>query len=128
MRGTASAPAVSPVYLDFSRRTAPRRVEAIRRSTGTCSRCMRRSAAEDPSGSMRIYPGRALHHCGLWVDYTRVHLPGLFVLGEATSPTTERSAGASALMQGLAEDSSSCPTRSEHTFAGRGLHASRLVD
>lgn len=78
------------VYLDFAEAISRLGRPAVEAKYGNLFDMYARITGEDPYVTpMRIYP--AVHYTmgGLWVDYDlQSSIPGLFVVGGRTSPTT----------------------------------------
>ena len=110
------------VFLDFSSAIKRLGKDVVEARYGNLFQMYEKITNDNPYETpMMIYP--AIHYTmgGIWVDYELMtSIPGLFAIGEANfSDHGANRLGASALMQGLADGYSYCPTRSRTIWLTR---------
>src|SRR5881296_4759222 len=112
--GRGIGPGARSVYLDLADAVQRLGADALRERYGNLFEMYEHLTGDDPLRvAMRIAPAAHYTMGGLWVDYDLMStIPGLFVIGEANfSDQGANRLGASALMQGLADGTSSCRPR-----------------
>jgi len=116
--GQGIGPSGRGVYLDFADSIERLGRKTIEERYANLFEMYHDITGEDPYRQpMRIYPAPHYSMGGLWVDYNLMsNIPGLYVIGEANfSDHGANRLGASALMQGLADGTLSCPSPSATT-------------